>query len=725
MALEIKDPTILDRVAAFVDEKWREKKTERARREFVWIDCETAYDVKLMGKTWDDLDPYRSRRATPYLWQAVEDVNAAIFQGTLPNDNFFRASGRQPGARVGASLNAALLKYELYEQQFEEKWDVFTKQALCFGNAVWGVSWETRRVRVPDYSQARQRKASLMNFAQMLGLPTDGETLELIEGKIQETSNVLPYKDVIQYDGPVFGTMPIYNYVQDHAPSDALCPLRIVKFIKDPTWLLNQAKPNPQTGYVLYENLDKVDPATIRPKLPLDASRREMDVKRGFSEKPIKDAIEIYEAWGNIVVPNPSGKDTVLENYVCTVANGVVIRLEPNPQPSGRSRWNLFRLFPHPTDPVYGCGVMEVVLGIQSVIDVRVNQTIDANELTIDPMLHLNNVSGVFRPAEFIAGPGQIVETGDGDELGALTMPNNTGVGMAEIQFFLGMLNEATGASRSQSNGGQPISASESQFLGGQRENRMGKTIRHFQRSALIPALHEMLTQNQALMTEERWIRVIGDSTTGVLHDAQGNPIDEDELLDKAEQIIGTVSMGLGMGDPNLLAQFPIIAQQMTQLLSGGSRALTEHLMISPDDLAGDFDILIEAANAANQGPRAIANKIQLLQVQSQDPEGAAILKKQNLFRSMWEDAGTPDAYRYVKSRREMLLDQWNGITADLASLGIATAPGGPGSLGPAEAPAGPGMGGVQDLNGASGMAKPQQTGPGRPEQLSGPTVPH
>jgi outer membrane protein TolC len=36
---------------------------------------------------------------------------------------------------------------------------------------------------------------------------------------------------------------------------------------------------------------------------------------------------------------------------------------------SGRPRWNLFKTFPHPTDPVYGYGVMEMALGLQSVID--------------------------------------------------------------------------------------------------------------------------------------------------------------------------------------------------------------------------------------------------------------------------------------------------------------------------------------------------------------------
>lgn len=698
-------------VVSHIKSNWDTLQRERYLKNNRLIECWLAYNGNF-GKTWKNLDPYRSKRFLNLTFQAVESVASAIVEGTLPGDNWLGVFGRDGSTdQVRAKLTKALIQYQLYKTGFREQWHDFVKAACVFGTVPWCVHWEVDKVRVPD---VQAMKMAAME-RQTVGIPA---TLEEIN-----TSFLGQFKTVVDYKGPRFEKASIFDFVQETKPAHPNRPSQIIRFVRPIHHLRKQAQVDPDTGYARYANLEGIKDQDITPKQPVDSLIRSTRIKQGLNEYEPTSGVELLEYHGDIPVMSPSGDIIVFENHVATVANdNTLVRFEPEYQPTGRSPWTLFQMFKNPMDNTYGYGVIEPILGLQDAINVRMNQVIDANELTIDPMLKAVR-DGVFDIDNFQAGPGNIVEMSPEGRIEPLVIPNHSALGFNELSFLMGQLDEITGAQRSFSNGGTPVSATETSMVAGKLETRNANTLRHFENSALVPAMKAWVKNNEAFLDEPTWIRIIGDAS-GLMYDANGMVVDANQSLDQLE---ATLNMAMGM-PPEFLTQpgpdgsTPLMQIQnaVMQAQQGESMELKGSVIVRPEDIAGDYDIMIYGASG-NDSQYQLSQKIQLNQTIAQSP-AAQILKWDEWARSLFEDAKIRGAGRFIKSRREVLYDAYKQFTQQLGiAMGATAQPGGQSPTGQPPTPsADAGMEGVADITGASRVSGPPASGID-PGQLSGP----
>lgn len=705
MAIVGLSPDDYGAVSTQIKAAYDREKRNRYRRERRWIECEYAWDGTF-GRTWKHLEAYRSRRFMSLIYEAAEAVVSELIEGVMPNDDFCMFLGREPGDAVRAEVNRALFKYQAYRSDLKERVEKFARALFVYGTCPFRLTWVDDMTTVPDYRL----------------------TLKEIETGVRPADGSLTYRKMSIYSGPVFEMGNIFDFVVVRTSVNRDRPLQILYSVQPASELKEKEQPD-ASGYAMYVNVGDVQDANISPKRPSDNDQRTADQKRGLQPDIFKWGVGIYEAHGDIPVRTAGGGYTIFENHVATcLEDGTLIRFEPNANPSGMSPWRLANWTPHPRDPIYGLGGVEPVLDLMDVVNIRMNQVIDANEITINPMLKAIR-DGVFIPEDFISQPGGLVEYGTNGGVDPLVIPSQAALGFQELQFMMGRIDEITVAQRNLSQGGTPISATESSVLAGKVEKRQARMLRRFENTVIRPMLQDWIKLNSAFITEPQVVRTIGSKMRGVLFTDTGMPILEDGLIrqirDLGTQVQAQVQQA--MQDPTgmMQQQIPMVIQaaQMTisQVLANNQGASVGVFNVDSGDIAADFDIICLGASM-NDNNMQMAQKIQLYQIMAQDPEMSATLKRPELATTLWEDAKVNAPYRFIKSPLEVALDQFSDLLAQLgASIGTIQPPplqdtGGMGTAsGAAEAP---GMDGPEGVAGGSGDGLPPAGGPA-PEQLS------
>jgi len=635
---------------------WRERKNERLEKERIWQECWLA-SVSKFGKTWDNLQDFRSKRYIPITQQAVEAVAAHLTQGVMPYDEWFKIYGRTPDDDVKAKAVQALLMWQHQLIGFRTKFNQLIKYATIFGNVPYCVNWEERTQVVPDQQafQAQMAQASLVSSQYGEAMP-------------EPDLSAMPMMEQRVYDGPTLEVGNIFDFVierhpnnQDHAP-------RCMRTFKSKAYLLDMAN---NAGYSVYEGVEDVQPHDGQNE-PSDGLKREVYRLEGFVEQP-KNSVELLQFEGDLELPGPDGVPVIYKNHIMVIANRTkVIRFEPSPFAHGKCSWNMFVLYPEPGE-VYGRGIIEPALGLQDVINVRVNQVIEANTLIINPMYEVVQ-DGVFDVDEWLSAPGALAKVAAKGNITPIQQIPQAALGFQEIGFMMAQHNQSTGAQASFTSEAYQKSATEVAAQSGMTQSRNAETIKHIEYNCLTQIVNMQLQLNQQLMDEAVWIRVVGDPQTMTIFDpASGQPITQ---------------------------QAPI------------------QLRVSPMDIEGNFDCYAVGASNVSNSQQQMSQTIQLMSVLAQSP-GAQVIKWNELTKTLFDLARVRDSWKFIKTDQEIQIEQQQQFAQQLAmqQQGPNQNSGGPGGANSAGSQ--PGPSGVSSMAGMAEQHGAPAGGP-LPEQLAG-----
>ena len=636
---------------------WRQRKTERLEKERIWQECWLA-SVSKFGKTWDNLQDFRSKRYIPITQQAVEAVAAHLTQGVMPYDEWFKIYGRTPDDDVKAKAVQALLMWQHQQIGFRTKFNQLVKYATIFGNVPYCVNWEERTQIVPDHNAFVSQLAQHAMNARQMGQPLTPPPIESMPMMEQRT-----------YDGTTLEIGNIFDFVIERHPNNPDHAPRCMRTFKSKAYLLGMQN---SEGYSIYEGVEDVQ-ANSGQNEPSDGLKREVYRLEGFIEQP-KDQVELLQFEGDLELPGENGP-VIYKNHIMVVANrSKVIRFEPSPFAHGKCSWNMFVLYPEPGE-VYGRGIIEPALGLQDVINVRANQVIEANTLVINPLYEVVQ-DGVFDVDEWLSSPGSIAKVATSGNIRPIQQIPQAALGFQEIGFMMAQHNQSTGAQASFTSEAYQKSATEVAAQSGMTQSRNAETIKHIEYNCLTNIVNMQLLLNQQLMDESVWIRVVGDPQTMTIFDPDtGMPITQ---------------------------QAPI------------------QLRVSPEDIEGNFDCYaIGASNVANS-QQQMSQTIQLMSVLAQSP-GAAVIKWNELTKTLFDLARVRDAWKFIKTDQEIQIEQQQQFAQQLAmqqaSQGPQQGPGGPGGANSAGSQ--PRPSGVPSVAGMAEQHGPPSGGP-LPEQLGG-----
>ena len=624
---------------------WRRRKSERLEKERIWQECWLA-SVSKFGKTWDNLQDFRSKRYIPITQQAVEAVSAQLTQAIMPYDEFFAIYGRTPEDDARAKAMQSLLVWQHMKTGFRTKMHQLIKYATIFGNVPYCVNWTERKQVIPDEEAFNQTMFMAQQQMAMGMEPGNPDMAPTMERRI--------------YDGPALEVGNIFDFCIDRHPNNPDYAPRCMRSFKSKAYLESMQSSD---GYSVYENLDEVHESDGQND-PSDGLKREVYRLEGFIDPP-KNQVELLQFEGDLELPTPDGP-RIFKNYILVIANrSKVIRFEPNPFSHGKCSWNMFVLYPEPGE-VYGRGIVESTLGLQDVINVRANQVIEANTLIINPVF-TNVQDGVFDADEFLSAPGAVYPVAAQGNIQPLHVIPQAALGFQEIGFMMAQHNQSTGAQAAFTTQDYQKSATEVAATAGMSNARSAETIKHIEYNALTPILNMEMQLNQQLMDEAVWIRVIGDQNTGTVFDPN-------------------TGMPITVPGPAVMR-------------------------VSPDDIAGDFDCYaVGATNVAN-AQQQMGQTIQLISVLAQSP-AAQIIKWNELAKDLFQQARIRDAWKFVKTDQEIMLEQQQLFAQQLAMQQQGSEQGSGGKGGANSSGSQPGPEGVSSLAGVAEQHGAPTNGP-------------
>lgn len=652
----------LSELLSLAIEFWSKEKAARLAKERIWQECWLAYDSKF-GQSWNELQNFRSRRYLALPWMAVENVVAKDVQSIIGSQDWLQMMGRTPIHDNSARMMQSLMMYQFRKTNFSQKFAMAMKQAEIFGNVPYQVKWDNHSVPVPDeeaFGQKLHEAGMDLQLGDALGVEKEQE-LSMPD---------MPTKDLRIYDGPDFEVGNIFDFVIERSPKASYeRAMRASRFIKGKAYLLEQSKPDAY-GQSLYEGIEDLEEQNNNSETS-DSLKFQVEAQIGFNMQDNREGIELIEVWGDFSLAN--GK--YYKNHVLTIANRAkVVRFEPNPFYHGQYPWQLFRLNPEPGEP-YGRGCLEPSLGINDIIQVRTNQVVDANTLTINPVLgYIEN--SITDPEMIISAPGALIPMRAQGDVFAVVQPDKSALGFNEIGFMESHLNQISGAASIIGQRGADAASATQATIEAQMANaRDARKFQHISEDLLGRVLDMWYRLNQQFMDQQQAVRITGDPLIqGIADPVTGLPLDPSQPA---------------------------------------------FINIAPEDIAGDFDIVIKSAqDIANQSQQA-GQLLQLFGMLMQS-QMAPYVKTFEFFGEIFKKFGIKDAWRFVKTQQEVMLEQQQQMAMQAAaSQGV---PNGQGQGQPAVPPQPVGGGGAPSLPGVQ-ESRPPQPGGSAEGQRSGPRM--
>lgn len=647
-------------IAACIVDRWSRLKNARAQKEYFWQESQFAFDCKF-GETWGEIADNRSHRYIPMIFQAVETAVAQYLQGTIPNDRFFKAQGRTPTDQYKAGMVEAKVRWDMYRTDFRETYLKFLKQAAVMGNVPWTVVWRTEKTQIPDRVAMQAAQESEAQFG------PDKEFNEALDS----AGVGFPSREVVTFEGASLVVGDIFNFVIDRAPDDPKYALRIYRTLQTAEFIRSEwGDLTDENGEPVYQDLDKLQNGVYDNRESSDALKRVIDASMGFSPIP-KDRCELLTFCGDLVVAGEYGISKIFRNCFGVIGNRqYLLRFGTNPNAHGLPPWQMFGLIPDPNDMYgYSRGIAEPVLGLQDLMNVRANQSADANALAINPPMAVVP-DGITNTRQIVWGPGEAIYMRAPNNIMPIQVNKDAlNLALQEINFYQGQAGLTSGVQGQVSSAAGNASATEVSGIQAQGNARLTETLRHIE-SELVRMIRMMVSMNQQLMDPANnvIVRLFQDESGAIIDPYTGEPM-----------------------DPN--------------------KAWAE---VSWDAIQGEFDFEVLGANAASQTQQQIRDKIQLYSQISQDPRLSMYLRPGPFLKSLLENAKWPDAHQFIKSEQEVQFEM-----AQQAQQQAMAGPGNPPQAGNSQS--GPAHSGVSSVPGSRGGGGSESRAP-YPEQLVGPS---
>lgn len=540
----------------FINETWRNEKQRRLLLETtVWR------DAFLFGKSKFGADPEPgvtgtdeiSARFVPASENGVDTVSAQLIRLTMPNSDFFMAMPSHPGEdNPGPAAATSLLKHYHRRSKFRQQAHLIVKQAAVCGIGPWALEWSSHSSMVPDL---QAMKAMMMQ--QQMAKAT-GE-------KVKPLPALPPMKSIVDYEGPIITPINAFDFViQTDRPYEQAC--RLMKFRRDDAYLKAMSKED-SFGYARY-----VIPKNTEPTLTPDTSdsiRIELNQASGISMLPMGTGTnklnELVQMIGNIPVKFKDGTEVTIPCCVAVVLNGKdLIRLEVMPTSSSRLPMGMYLWNPKPND-YYPGGALERNLGLQDAINTRLNQSIIANGMAINPMVFYKP-DGLFDPSEFVAFPGAAFPYMT-TKPEPFVIPDQAMLGFNEVKMLEAMFSDGIGALVNNSQGDQ--SATEATIVASLGQSRFGLIAENFELTFLEEVITQELQMAQMFMSKTETVKLTDPANPSAL--AKMMPLEQSDIQGEYQiYVAGMLDMAQNqakMGElislTQALGQIPPLQTQM------------------------------------------------------------------------------------------------------------------------------------------------------------------
>jgi len=433
---------------------WTEWAAERISKEKVWLQCEKAYlskfDVSQGTPKW------KSRAFVPASFSAVENIHSQIMSGLFPNERFFDVKPMDDGYELRADAAKELLYQQTYASDYRTNVSHFLKQLITVGNSAAIVDWSE------EYS-GDERIFSGSRF----------KTLDM------------KYFHVDPYASDPQTANKLRKYWLSYEEAEAL-----QVFDPDALKLLKGTAGN---GGISASQEDANHIATAQAA----------DMTSGVDKN--RGSIEITELWGTF---EDDGEQ--YDNYVCSVGNGVLLRLQPSPYEHGRDPF-VFARYSVVAGEAYGIGALEPALPLQHLINSFTNQKVDELSIIINGMYKFKD-DGVIDIDNLISEPGAMFEVADMDNLQSVAPGSAVALAYQEISDLERKFEEATGAIKLVAGGTSDgtRTATEVMALTQSGNSRFNEVLAQIETSVIRPSLRMYLSNAAQFMDEEQAIRILG-----------------------------------------------------------------------------------------------------------------------------------------------------------------------------------------------------------------------
>ncbi len=570
-----------EKIGGHILKRYDELKSNRRVKEDLWLQCTQNY-LSQFPEVWHQraVKDARSARFMALSFDAVESNHSAIMSMLMPGDSWLGISPSVYGRLEYDDKAASQVKDLLLQQQeqikFKSKMASLVKQAAIIGNAPYSVGWrEDDIVDYPAYEQAmlawqittkegwEQYNAEMELFdkksaqAEEAGTPPPRRPSLVAPEPPAKTSE-------LAYAGPSFEVGSAFDYLIDPYSPDPRHPLVFRR-----TWIsqseLNSLSTRNKFGYAIYDNTENVHPVD---RLTGPDSSTETQILNAFGlQAPPSDSIELIEAWGTIEIPSVNGGVDTYTSFVGAIANrGPLVRFEPTFMWSGKAPHGLCRYRDVPGQ-VYGIGALEPVLGLQDLINARVNQLIDIVSFSINQEF-IGVDDGIIEDT-FVSAPNRIHWAGNTDnlvpirkDLGALN------VAMSDLELLKQEFMRIT-KSIAPSTGSNTESATKTRQQGAAIGGDLGKIAAFIEDDTLSDIIDLMIELNVQYLDKGQAVRQLQDGQpviTQVSPEAvrkgwvcrvtgTRNTLDEQERLDKMLMFFQMV-----LGSPIMTSTVDVLA---------------------------------------------------------------------------------------------------------------------------------------------------------------------
>jgi len=440
----------------------------------------------------------------------------------MPGNNWLGLESSTPG-RIEHNDQAAkditgLLHQQHYQIGFKQDISLMVKQAAITGNAPYLVGWrEEFTTNYPayeramaswqivhkeawdQYNKAMQGWEQQARIAQEQGAPPPPKP-SLVAPEPP------PGNPELAYSGPSFETGSIFDYIVDPYSPDPSNPLIFKR-----SWIsksvLDTLSTKNRFGYSVYEDVE--DLPVLDRRTGQDA-HTEVAMLNSFGlQAPPGDAVEIIECWGTIETNKEAGGKEAYTSFVGAIANrGKLCRFEPSYFWSGKSPNGLCKYRDVPGQ-VYGIGALEPVLGLQDLINVRVNQLIDIVSFSVNP--EYKAVDDGIVEDQFSSAPNKVHWVGVIDNLVPLQKDfQSLNAAMADVEMLKAEFRNMV-KSVGSGIGTQGESATKTRQAGAAIGGDLGKIATYIEDSALAPIIDLMIELNAQYLPPGTAVRMMED----------------------------------------------------------------------------------------------------------------------------------------------------------------------------------------------------------------------
>lgn len=583
-----------DKVVAAVVQKWSDMQKILQPRYFFMQECQLAWERK-WGETWNEISDGRSHRFIPKAFQTVETAVSQYLQQLMPNPHFFDVKGRTKNDNQNSPSVKAKLLWDHYRTGFRKDFGRFVHSACVHGVVPWTVQWQTKKAMFSD-----EEGFALRQQLQQLGL----------EVEVNDPAGLgYPTQEKTTFEGTKLVVGDPFNFAIDRHADDPEFAFRVNRTLQ--TYEFIKAKwgdLKDENGKPIYRNLDKLTESSHHNYQTSDAVRRAIDASMGYSPIP-EDRVELFTFCGDLQIPGTG----FYHNIFGVIANREhLLRFSVNPYAHGLPPWQLFTLIPDSYDPCgYGPGLIEPSLGLFDLVNVRVNQVVDANALAISPPLGVVR-DGITDYNQIVWGPmEQIVMKQPGNVTPMLVPKEAMQLAMPEINYANQEIANTSGAMSGSSGGNASVDQAQAAQVGAVS----GERIKNLQAEGLTKILKMQLSLNQQLMDPNNpiLVRLEADESDG-------------QVVDPAT----------GM------AETPAI----------------HWASVGVADIGGDFDFEVVGSDTIQQDQQMFQGQIQFMNSALQDPEFGASFSRKRFYLEAMKMLKFDNAASFVKTPEEIAYDQ-------------------------------------------------------------------